>query len=275
MTILEARNATDRPVLVYLTLGATLGCVQDVSTITFTPAVSLNTGTPLMGSFTLAAGETVQIAAPEGLGFNGNLCFGSPPVNCPTPDWPEGVALAEFILNNGYQPGGQETVDISCVCGANAYLGFDLSAGDWTTNGGAIAVSRIRNGSRDDNTGRVGVFPLGCDNCTSSDAPPECVGKHPHFANKEPICNVQRSAASNQGGVVRVLFNGWAPVPLNADLQRSWDKVTILRRALVGLVGVDGAKELAEMDAALRLIPAPEQDKVAMLNAIHALQETL
>ncbi len=214
MTHLETRNDSDQPVLVYLTLGATPGCVQDVSAIMFHPAVSLNVVAPLMGSFTLAARQTVKITAPLGLGLNGNLCFGTPPLNCPCPDWPEGVALAEFIINNGFQSGGQETVDISCVCGSNAYLGFSLSANDWTSNGGAVAVTQIRNSTRDQNTGLVGVFPYGCDNCTSSDAPPSCVGQQPQFANSAPICNVQRSAASNQGGVVRVSFLGWTPVPL-------------------------------------------------------------
>jgi hypothetical protein len=216
MTTLEAHNASDQPVLVYLTLGATPGCAQDVSTLVFTPAVSLTVIAPLMGYFTLPKHHTVHIAAPDGLGLNGNLCFGSPPINCPCPDWPEGVALAEFILNNGFQPNGQETVDISCVAGSNAYLGFDLSAGDWTSNGGAIPVSTIRNNARYQNTGLVGVFPYGCDNCTSSDAPPSCIGQQPQFANSAPICNVQRPALGNQGGTVKVTFFGWTPVPLSA-----------------------------------------------------------
>ena len=213
MTTLEAHNATDESVLVYLTLGATPGCVQDVSTITFHPSVTLNVVAPLMGSFTLARHETVKIEAPDGLGLNGNLCFGTPPLNCPCPDWPEGVALAEFIIDNGFQPGGQETVDISCVCGSNAYLGFDLSAGDWTSNGGAIQVNQIRNDTRYKNTGLVGVFPYGCDLCTASVEPPTCVGQHPEFANSIPICNVQRPADNNQGGNVKVSFFGWTPVP--------------------------------------------------------------
>ncbi len=53
------------------------------------------------------------------------------------------------------------------------------------------------------------------------------------------------------------------------------DRVDLLRRALVGLAGVDGAKELDQMAGALHLIPAPEEDKAAMLNAIHALRATL
>jgi hypothetical protein len=270
MTTLEAHNPTDRPVLVYLTLGATPGCVQDVSAITFTPAVSLNVIAPLMGSFTLTANQTVQIAAPDNLGLNGNLSFGTPPLNCPCPDWPNDVALAEFIINNGFQPNGQETIDISCVAGSNAYLGFDLSAGDWTTNGGAISVSQVRNSTRYRNTGLVGVFPYGCDNCTSSDSPPSCVGKQPQFVQAAPICNVQRSAAANQGGVVKVSFLGWTPVPLSTE-----QSFNLVRRALVGLVGVDTEVELDQMESIMRAAPAPEADKVPILNAIHALKSTL
>lgn len=214
MTHLETHNASDQLVLVYLTLGATPGCVQDVSTITFTPAVTLNVIAPLMGSFTVPAHHTIHIAAPDNLGLNGNLCFGSPPINCPCPDWPNGVALAEFIINNGFQSGGQETIDISCVAGSNAFLRFDLSAADWSSNGGAISVTQIRNSTRYQNTGLVGVYPYGCDDCTASVSPPSCVGIQSQFANSEPICNVQRPAATNQGGTVKVSFLGWTPVPL-------------------------------------------------------------
>lgn len=211
-THLKLTNNSASPVLAYLTLGATPGCVQDVADITVTDGIVINKLYPLMGNFTVPATTTVEITAPAGLGFNGNFSFGTPPLNCPCPDWPEGVALAEFILNNSFQAGGQETVDISCVCGANAYLGFDLSSDDWTANGGAIAVKRIRNGTRYENTGLVGVYPYGCDNCTASDAPPSCVGQQSQFANDLPICNVQRDA-SLPGGVVRVVFEGWTPVP--------------------------------------------------------------
>ncbi len=49
----------------------------------------------------------------------------------------------------------------------------------------------------------------------------------------------------------------------------------LLRRALVGLVGADTAKELDEMEAAFRYLPAPEADKAAMLAAVQALKATL
>lgn len=212
MTTLELHNATDCQVLTYITLGATPGCVQDVSLVTVSHGLTINRLYPLQGHLVLPAKTTVSLTAPAGLGFNGNVSFGTPPLNCPCPDWPEGVALAEFIINNDFQPNGQETVDISCVCGANAFIGIDLSSDDWTTNGGDISVKAICNGPRYENTGRVGVFPWSCDNCTESSAPPSCVGKHPQYANSLPICNVQRPATS-PGGVVKISFFGWTPVP--------------------------------------------------------------
>lgn len=213
MTHLEITNHSSSSVLTYITLGATEGCVQDVGLLSLTHDIQINALFPLMGNFVLPAGLTVRVTAPEGLGLNGNVSFGTPPLNCPCPDFPEGVNLAEFIINNGFQPGGQETVDISCVCGANAFIGMSLSANDWTSNGGAIPVNYFANDTRYENTGIVGVFPYGCDNCTSSDNPPDCIGRHPDQANTYPICNVQRPASGNQGGVVGIHFTGFTPIP--------------------------------------------------------------
>lgn len=48
-----------------------------------------------------------------------------------------------------------------------------------------------------------------------------------------------------------------------------------LRAALVQLVGVDGLAELASMEVAMRLMPAPAEDKAATIDAIDALIATL
>lgn len=48
----------------------------------------------------------------------------------------------------------------------------------------------------------------------------------------------------------------------------------MLRAALVGLVGADDESELRQMEAALRLMPVPDADKAATINAIHALLAT-
>lgn len=45
-----------------------------------------------------------------------------------------------------------------------------------------------------------------------------------------------------------------------------------LRAALVGLVGCESMQELDLMEAAVRVMPAPDVDKVATINAIQALK---
>ncbi len=57
-----------------------------------------------------------------------------------------------------------------------------------------------------------------------------------------------------------------------AELETQRDR---LRAALVGLVGVDGREELGQMEAVMRLMPAPAEDKAATIDAIHALMATL
>lgn len=52
------------------------------------------------------------------------------------------------------------------------------------------------------------------------------------------------------------------------------DQRDLLRSALVKVVGVDGRSELGQMEAAMRLIPAPAEDKAATIDAIHALLAT-
>ena len=48
-----------------------------------------------------------------------------------------------------------------------------------------------------------------------------------------------------------------------------------LRKALVGLVGVDTRPELEGMEVLLRSMSIPDEDKMNTINAIHALLETL
>lgn len=51
--------------------------------------------------------------------------------------------------------------------------------------------------------------------------------------------------------------------------------VAMLRAALVGLIGADSEQELKQMEATMRLLPAPEADKAVSINAIHALLSTM
>lgn len=209
MTQIKITNSTDINVICFITLGATEGCVQDVENLKFSSAIKIIKISPLQGYFSLKAKISTDISAPAGLGFNGNVSINTPPLNCSGSTVPHGVNIAEFIINNGFQgANAQETVDMSCVAGANCKMKFSLSANDWSTNGGAINVKEFENNEWNNNTGINGVFPYGCDDCTASVSPPSCVGKHPQYANTLPICNVQRNAVSNEGGLVEISFLG-------------------------------------------------------------------
>jgi len=52
----------------------------------------------------------------------------------------------------------------------------------------------------------------------------------------------------------------------------NYDKV---RKALVGLVGVDTIEELDAMEVQLRILPVPDVDRMNTINAITALKETI
>lgn len=51
--------------------------------------------------------------------------------------------------------------------------------------------------------------------------------------------------------------------------------VAMLRAALVGLIGADSEQDLRQMEATMRLLPAPDADKAVSINAIHALLATM
>jgi len=137
-TTLKITNRSGSGAQVYLTLGAVPGCVQDVNAV---PLVT-NPVNRLQGWFFVANGATKTYAPPPGQGISGNFAFGSPPLNCPTDQYRNGINLAEFILNNGFQgSGAQETIDISCVAGANALIAFAMSGGGgW--NAGSLQPCR-------------------------------------------------------------------------------------------------------------------------------------
>jgi hypothetical protein len=211
MTRLLLTNGTKTPVLTYITLGATDGCIHQVSGLTFSDKnVEIIVDAPLMGHLILKGDTSFYVDAPKGMGFNGNISFNTPPLNCKTTDFPFGVNLAEFIINNGFQEGNpQETIDNSCVSGANAKIKFNVTESDWAANHGKIPVKTFENKKWDDNTEITGVYPFGCDDCTSSFSPPKCVGLQPQNANSKHICNVQRNAKENEGGNVEIVFNGF------------------------------------------------------------------
>jgi len=56
------------------------------------------------------------------------------------------------------------------------------------------------------------------------------------------------------------------------ELEAKYAKV---RKALIGLVGVDTKEELDGMEAAIRILSSPEADRITFINAITALRETV
>ncbi|MDR3446006.1 hypothetical protein [Dyella sp.] len=58
---------------------------------------------------------------------------------------------------------------------------------------------------------------------------------------------------------------------LKHPLRRAEAHIASLRSALEGLIGASDPDTLRNMEAQLRMLPAPEADKAAGINAIHAL----
>ena len=64
-------------------------------------------------------------------------------------------------------------------------------------------------------------------------------------------------------------------VCLKHPMRKAEADIALLRGALAGLVGASDKAELESMELAVRVIPSPEADKIAILNAIRTLQATL
>lgn len=58
-------------------------------------------------------------------------------------------------------------------------------------------------------------------------------------------------------------------------MRKAEDDIALLRGALVGLIGADGEDDLRQMEATMRMLPAPDADKAVSINAIHALLATM
>lgn len=53
------------------------------------------------------------------------------------------------------------------------------------------------------------------------------------------------------------------------------EKIALLRSSLIGLIGAENELELKQLEAGIRLMPAPAADKAAMIDGIHALLATM
>lgn len=205
-TSLVVYNHSKDSVLVYLTLGTTPGCVQNVLDVPFVQD-SISGQRGLQGFFILAPGDSTVSYNSDTLGFNGVLSFNFAPDNCPSPSYTNGINQFEFIINNSFQAGNpQETVDISCVHGVNGVIRVNLPDSNWNAGPTVPMVQSFANTMDKNQLGIAGVFPFACTHCTDYIGAPTCIPL-PQPVNKAAICNVQRNA-NNNGGTVKVIWLG-------------------------------------------------------------------
>jgi hypothetical protein len=173
------------------------------------------------GVFTLAPGQTVSVARTNGgTVLNGTITFNCIPVcPCGGPSQPpcpvvpgftlpsklvNGVNQCEFALNTGF-----ESVDISCVNGANCQTTMNMAGGSpvWKNNitkqpVGTIGNQRVDVSKRiDGNCNNVGVFPFNATDCIQTPNPP-CGTPFCFHATRD--CQLDRQGS---GGTVTCVIN--------------------------------------------------------------------
>lgn len=202
-------NVTKDSVLVWVTLGATPGCLQDVTKIPF-----ITSGSGLVGSFYLAAGDSTIAYAPDSLGFNAVFSFNGQPNNCPdTVQYPTGINQYEFIVNNAFQAGNpQESINISCVHGVNCVIRVDMITENFFNAGPTVPeVSSFANTLNRNQVNIPGVYPYACTHCTDYIGAPTCITL-PQPVCSAATCQIQR-AANLSDGLIKVIYMG-QEVPL-------------------------------------------------------------
>ncbi len=205
ITTLAITNSTSDTTSVYLTLGYGPMNVNNVSGI-----FGISCDSSLQGSFLLPPGDTVFYTPAVNTVLSGNITFRNAPLNCPdTIQFPTGINIFEFTLNNCViGTTQQETIDISCVAGVNSIGMFTVTGGGpWNASPAYPNVTSFQNDSIYQNVGLVGIFTYGCDNCTTSTAPPNCPGHMPYSSPQtQPICNIQRNCLTSGGTVLITLI---------------------------------------------------------------------
>lgn len=212
-TALTVKNDYTSRIEVWVSLGekdprSSIPVVADVRNL-ITPSwspIRLIGSDPKLGFFRLQPGVSVTLAQPIGYGIACRLTYKFPPTECnPLVGQPprEAPTAVDLKLNSGV-----EMVHIDCVKGINAQWCLNLVGGrQWNSVAGT--VTQIENKGFGLNRGQVGVFPYGCDGCTSSQNPPSCIesGVDNEPPQLSQICYVWRSGLDDPGGgQVQVVF---------------------------------------------------------------------
>jgi len=211
-TSFEVINTTKDSVLMFLTINYPI----DSTYIQSVNGIFGIKSSELQGSIWVQPNDTLKYT-PK-LGFSGNISFGSPPQNCPTDRWINGVNIFEWSVN--VPAGSNESLDLSCVTGVNSFMKIDLLGGaDWIAN--RKSVTTIKNKQMWNNTGIYGVFPYGCTNCINTDGKQPCQTPN-EKPNTEKICTPTR-AKNEKGGIIRISFLGYTPV--TASEKKQYDEI--------------------------------------------------
>ena len=208
-TTLAVYNASQDSVLTYLTLGGGYDStfVQNVN------GIFGITQSGLVGSFYILPGDTLFYQS--SLKLSGNIGFGSQGVNCFSTQWPTGVNIFEFNLNEN-----QESMDISAMGGVNSIMSVQNIGGpSWAATPAFPDVRLYYNDTMWKNTNKLGVFPYGCTTCTDTIGKQAC-----QTPNETPdstrICNPTR-AAGVRGGLVLLTFKGYTNTEICAATNKS------------------------------------------------------
>jgi hypothetical protein len=208
-------NTSGGPVDVYVTVKGTAldGCVGDVTKIPNWNLVATGSDN-LRGKVTLANGQSLPAYDGGSTCFAATISFGSPPLNCPTADFPCATNLAEFNVNGK----GNDDLDISEVSGANAKIQYSLSGGSWwdgfnpvPNNTFGTDGTLVRSAPLD----APGVYPWGCDNCIVRCQPGQdfcSQNGHPNNmqgpCNAKANCDVVPPGGGHAGGTVTITYLG-------------------------------------------------------------------
>jgi hypothetical protein len=274
-TILKITNNTDSSVPVQITLGSAKNPANNygISNINQLPPawgiVPEMPASTTQGIFILGGKKSVSFNS-GALSFSGNVAFGPKfsgrgcGSNQPGACYPNATNLGEFTLNIA---NGAETVDISNVNGANAYITINFigqtKANRWNDgsfSGANANVTTIANQSITKKVTQSGVYGWQATNCTTVVPPipnplPNCPApiNAPSTAQLQslPKCNIQRGSSAPTGGTVEIVFGGYLPnsapgiscVSTNtifpaSGTQKGGTNVTVRGWGLAGVTGV-------------------------------------
>jgi IPT/TIG domain len=234
-TTLKITNNTAQAVPVQITLGSTKSAANNfgISSISQLPAawgiVPEKSAPTTQGIFILAGGTSVSFNSGT-KSFSGNVAFGPKFSGRGCGDssvgacYPNSINLGEFTLNIA---GGAETVDISNVNGANAYIALKFSGqskanrwNDGSFKGANGNVLKIANKQLTSPVTQPGVFGWQATNCINvvqpipnptATCPAPINGPGSAQLQTNPQCNIQRGTGAPTGGTVEVVFSGYLP----------------------------------------------------------------